>query len=93
MESFFVAVLKGEECVAAKQVVTSAAYIGLLLQISLIICDLANPDNYQIDAITNFGSKDPFKSKVKSFYPNDIRDLAEAARFAGVEYEKELNKT
>lgn len=88
MQSFLIVVMKGDECVAATQVVTSAGYLGLLLKSSLIICDLANPDNYRIDAISNFGSKDLFKSKTISFYPDNIRDLAEAARFAGVEYEK-----
>lgn len=88
MQSFFVAVMKGDECVAASQVVTTAGYLDLLLKTSLIICDLADPENYKIDAITNFGSKDPFKSKTISFYADDIRGLAEAGRFAGIEYEK-----
>jgi len=92
MQSFLVAVWKGDECVAATQVVTSAGYLGLLLKSSLIICDLADPENYRIDAITNFGSKDPFKSKTKSFYAEDIRELAEAAKFAGVKYEKQRSE-
>ena len=87
MQSFLVAVLKGDDCVVADQFVTAAAYLEILLKASLIICESGNPDDYQIAVITNFGSKDPLRSKGRTFHPSDIRDFAGAAKFAGVEYE------
>jgi len=80
MQSFFVAVLKGNDCVVADQFVTTAAYLEVLFKVSSLICENGNPEDYQIDVITNFGSKDPFKSKGKTFSPGDIRNLAAAAR-------------
>ena len=88
MHSFFIAVFHNDDCVIAEQVIGTVDYLGSLLRSSRIIRENGNPEHYRIDAITNFGAKDPFASKTVTFGPDGIRNLAEAAVAAGIDYEK-----
>jgi len=88
VHSFFIAVFHNDDCVIAEQVIGTVDYLGSLLMSSRIICENGNAEHYRIDGIKNFGAKDPFASKTVTFNPDRIRDLAEAAIAAGIDYER-----
>ncbi len=87
MHSFLVVVYHNDECLLAEQVIGTVDYLGMLFKTSLIITDRGNPDEYRLEAITHFGDKDPEAAKTVTFDSKTIRDLAGAAKAAGMKYE------
>ena len=87
MHSFLVVIYHNDEVVLAEQVIGTINYLDMLYKASLIIADKGNPDEYRLEAVTHFGDKDPEAAKTVIFESKLIRDLAWAAKAAGMEYE------
>lgn len=87
MHSFLVVIYHNDECLLADQVIGTVDYLGMLYKASLIIAENGNPDEYRIEAVTHFGDKDPEAAKTVIFDSKTIRDLAWAAKAAGMNYE------
>ena len=87
MHSFLVVIYHNDEVLLAEQVIGTVDYLGMLFKASLIITDRGNPDEYRLEAVTHLGDKDPGAGKTVTFDSKTIRDLAWAAKAAGMNYE------